>query len=187
MNLVRKLLALALLGICLAPLGWGVNAWLQNEEALRQNIADQHLVLAKLENLAALSFNSNEAAIANERASGYFLGIGTPAVLSAALQANLRSLAQRHNVAILQASELVLQPTEAGLARAGLHLELSGLQSNVIDALSQIEASQQLLFIDNVQLRSGFADARQLPAEPAMLVSFDVWGFAATPPAKETP
>jgi Type II secretion system (T2SS), protein M subtype b len=105
------------------------------------------------------------------------LGQGTPSILTAKLQSNLRELASKRGVEIIQTGDLSPEELDGGLKRLGVRLEMSGPAEGIFGVLLEIERASPWLFLDNVQVRSGFVDGFQQPAEPPMFVGTDVWGI----------
>jgi hypothetical protein len=175
-RLLNKLLALAIALLLLAPLVFGAIYFSsrQAENAVAELEAlDRY---DRFRSVAAYDPAKLAAAASEANLARYFLGSGSPAVVSASLQARLRELAQQRRVEIVQASDLKSEPIGTDMVKLGVRLELAGPFQGVHEVLQQIEASVPWLFLDNVQIRSGFFDASSMPVEPPMTVSLDVWG-----------
>jgi hypothetical protein len=179
-RLLNKLLAVVIGLLLLAPIGGAATyftfVWSNNAEAIQDELDkyDRFRSVAAYDP-AKLLVSTSEADL-----SRYFLGAGSPAVVSASLQARLRELAQQRRVEIIQASDLKSEQITPELMKLGVRLELSGPFHGVHDVLQQIEASVPWLFVDNVQIRSGFFEAVAQPIEPPMSASLDVWGVVST-------
>lgn len=182
-NLFRKGLALALLLVALSPLLIGAElawaAYRANAEEIgaRQELYDRLRAIANYR-------KALPAEAAPDRQPAILLGDGTPAVLSAGLQAKLRQMAAGLGVEILQVSELELKPA-AKLVQIGVRMEMTGPQKGVHQLLQQIGANEPWLFTGHLQIRSGFSDDPAPFAEPPLYVALDVWGLAAA--RAETP
>jgi hypothetical protein len=176
-----KLLALAVLLLALAPVTLISNRvlqYFQQDEARRAELVEQYV---RMQSFAAMEPAQKEGAAASAPESEMFLGLGTSAVLSAALQERLRALAGQKTVDIQQAAELEPVTDESGLTRVGLHLEMSGPPEGLHQLLADIATATPALFVDNVSIRSGYVEAADAQFEPPMSVALDVWGYASQP------
>jgi hypothetical protein len=180
-TLLTKALAVAILFVACLPMAaagfWAYQTYLEGQ----QTIADE---LDKLDRLRAIAahlpvlerMKPDEKTRAFER---WFMGEGTPAMLTAGLQAQLRQLAAAQGVEVLQANEA--KPKEVDkLTYLGVALEMSGTASALHGILNQIEASVPLLFLDNINIRSDFGDAEGEQREPLLIMTFQVYGAVMT-------
>jgi hypothetical protein len=180
-TLFSKILAITiLLAACLPPAAagfWAYQTYLEGE----QSIADE---LEKLDRLRAIAahlpvlerMKPDEKTRAFER---WFMGEGTPAMLTAGLQAQLRQLAAAQGVEVLQANEAKSKEIDK-LTYLGVALEMSGTASGLHGILNQIEMSVPLLFLDNIIIRSDFGDAEGQQREPLLIMTFQVYGALMT-------
>ncbi len=173
----QKIAALALLLLAISPLlfvaqstfaSYRVNA---EEVVARAELYDRLRAIAKFHETAPV-----DAAPSADLPAVLF-GKGTPAVLSAGLQAELRQMAAGLGVDIIQVGEL--QPrTVANFQQIGVRLEMSGPLQGVHKLLQQVGAHAPWLFTENVEIRAGFDESFASPTEPPLYVALDIWGLA---------
>jgi hypothetical protein len=109
--------------------------------------------------------------------SELILGSGAQPVLAAGLQAKIRTLGESNSLQVVQTSDLPTEKLNESFSRLGIRAELAGPLSNLQTLLSELEQSKPWLFVDNVQLRSGFADSSPQATEPLSYLGMDVWGI----------
>jgi Type II secretion system (T2SS), protein M subtype b len=179
-----KVTGLLLMLLALAPIalaGWFMWTSYGSKAEETAEMADRY---DRLRSIAAFNPDKLLATGSENPVSKYFLGEGTPAILTASLQAKIRELAGQQGVEVVQASELSLPVEDAAISKLGIRLEMSGPAKGILAILSGIEASEPWLFVGNVQLRSGFAEGVDESAEPPMTIGMDVWGVIAKPAVK---
>jgi Type II secretion system (T2SS), protein M subtype b len=175
---LSKLLAVMLLAIPLGAVAFAGNFFWQqwkDQNSQIEAILDQYDHTRAVASFRADSLHSPRSDDWIKRAS---LGEGQPAVLMANLQSKIRELAVQKGVEILQAGDLKFDAQEDGFARLGVHIEMTGNQEGIVSVIAQVQQSEPWLFLDNVQLRSGYLSGASLAAEPPHFVSMDVWGIA---------
>ncbi len=170
---IAKLVALALLVCAMIPL-LVVVLWLNTWSGDQTKQID--LTLQKYDrfrSVAAFDVNSlgNKS---DDFVSLILLGNGPQAVLTSTLQARLREIAAQRGVEVLQAAELTPMDASTGMLKIGIRVEMSGPARGLHGVINQIEQSVPWLFLENVQLRAGYADPSQ--GEAPMTLGTDVWG-----------
>jgi Type II secretion system (T2SS), protein M subtype b len=174
---LQKIAALALLLLALSPLLFifqtALIAYRANAEEIvaRGELYDRLRAIANFHKSATIN-----PADQNDLAAVLF-GDGTPAVLSAGLQAKLRELAAGLGVEIIQVSELQAK-TRANLQQIGVRVEMSGQLQGTHQLLQQIGSNKPWLFIENLQLRSGIDQGLGADIEPPLYLALDIWGLA---------
>jgi Type II secretion system (T2SS), protein M subtype b len=179
---LSKLLAVLLLAVPFGAAAFAGNLlWEQwkNQNTEIAAILDQYDHARAVASFRAGSLNAPHSEDWIKRAS---LGEGQPAVLTAGLQSKIRELAVQKAVEILQAGDLKFDVQDDGFARLGVHIEMSGSQEGIVSVIAQVQQSQPWLFLDNVQLRSGYLSGAVMATEPPHYVSMDVWGIAPAEP-----
>lgn len=181
---VDKIVGLSLLLLTIAP--FALVSWFVWTSYLDRT--DETIGLGerydRLRAIAAFNPDSLLARGAENPVSKYFLGEGTPAILTATLQAKVREMAGQNGVEVVQASELSFAADEAAISKLGIRLEMSGPASGILAILLEIENAVPWLFVGNVQLRSGYAEGLEQGPEPAMAIGMDVWGVISKAPVK---
>jgi general secretion pathway protein M len=176
MSLASKLAALALLGLAVFP-AFALFSYFSS--AYGDAEAERALLLERFDRARAVAAYVDTTPSADAIDAGKLLpGIETPAVLSANIQSKLREIAQQLEIEVLQASELKPEAID-GLTRLGIRIEMTGPTQSIHSLLQQIEQAQPWLFVDNIQIRSGFADGQAPGTEPPLSVALDVFEFAA--------
>jgi hypothetical protein len=179
MRVLGKLFGFAILMALVAPPVFGGLYFWSDIKSREEEWATSSERFDRLRSVAAFDIAQYPAESRNQFAADAYLGSGTPAILTASLQSRLREFAVQRGVEIVQASELKDDSTDNPFSKLGIRLEMSGPAAGIYDVLQQIEQSKPWLFIDNVQMRSGFVDSvQQQPVEPPMFVGMDVWGVA---------
>lgn len=184
-TLLSKASALVVLVIACLPLAAGgffaYQAFLNGEQTIADEVDKLDRLRAIAARLPALErMKPNEETRAFEQ---WFMGEGTPAMLTAGLQARLRQLAAAQGAEVLQANEV--KPKEVDkLTYLGVTLEMSGTASGLHGILNQIETSVPLLFLDNVQIRSDFGESEG-QREPLLVMTFQVFGAVMTKAAAQ--
>jgi Type II secretion system (T2SS), protein M subtype b len=181
-GITAKTLALLILLAILSPLFFWF-WWLANYAAERRlRIDDTLLQYDRFRSIAAFDISKSGHSLENSRPL-VFLADGPQSVQTSALQSRIREMAAQRGVDILQASELKPIVAAPGLQKLGIHVEMSGPVAGLHAVLQQIEISVPWLFVDNLQLRAGYADPSQ--GEPPLTLSADILGVV--PVAMETP
>jgi Type II secretion system (T2SS), protein M subtype b len=180
MRMLGKLFGFLILLVLVMPLMLGGLYFWWDIKSRAEDWATSNERLDRLRSVAAFDVDQYPADSRDQLAADAYLGNGTPAILTANLQSRLREFAVQRGVEIVQASELKFDTPTGLFSKLGIRLEMSGPASGIYDVLQQIEKSKPWLFIDNLQIRSGFADASQQAVEPPMFVGMDVWGVTAS-------
>lgn len=183
----QKIAAVLLLLLALSPLVFIAQQAVAAFRVNAEEIAARGELYDKLRAIAAFHKSAPvETADAGDLPA-ILLGDGTPAVLSAGLQAKLREMAAGFAVDIIQVGEL--QPkTIANFQQIGVRVEMSGPLQGVHRLLQQVGANTPWLFTGNVQLRSGVDQGFASATEPPLYLALDIWGLAAVETAaKATP
>jgi Tfp pilus assembly protein PilO len=174
-----KLLAILLLALAATPFvagGYNILSMLRAQPALHAEANEQAL---RLEAAAAVVPASQDVEAAKTFAGRVLLGKAPPAVLSAALQERLRTLAQQRGLTVVQASELTSDATPP-LSKVGLKLDVTGSSESILQFAAEVEQLEPWLAIEAAVLRSGFIDASPQQQEPLMTASLEIWGRAST-------
>jgi hypothetical protein len=175
-KLTDGLIGLGLIAVFAAPFVFGAFAvldWLKAQRAETATLEDRY---DRVRAIAAFDPSALERGDATALTAAYVLGDGAPSLETSALQARLREMAGTQGLQILQASELQFEVSDAPIEKLGVRLELSGPSQGVLRFLDQIERATPWLFLDGVQLRSGYADGVEVAAEPPLSLGLDVWG-----------
>jgi hypothetical protein len=178
-SVASKLLAILLLLAVTAPLvasAYNILTLLRDQPALEAEANEQAL---RLEAAAAVVPASQDVDATKTFSGRVLLGKAPPAVLSAALQERLRSLAQQRGITVVQASELTSDVT-APLSKVGLKLDVTGSSDSILQFAAEVEQLEPWLAIEAAVLRSGFIDASPQQQEPLMTASLEIWGRAST-------
>jgi Type II secretion system (T2SS), protein M subtype b len=183
-GIAAKTLALAILSAFLAPLFFGLwwVAIYSAEQKLR--IDDTLLQFDRFRSVAEFDIAKLGQNLENSRPP-VFLADGPRSVQTSALQSKIREMAAQRGVDILQAAELKPIQAAPGLQMLGVHVEMSGPVAGLHAVLQQVETSVPWLFIDNLQLRAGYADLAQ--GEPPLSLSADIMGVVPTPTEAPNP
>jgi Type II secretion system (T2SS), protein M subtype b len=186
-TLLSKLLVVVLTLVPIAILGsFAAMAWTYWTEK-NTELSDSLVQYDRLRSVAEYKFDDKTKAGPREDASLVFLGQGPQAVLSAALQSRLREMAVKRGVDVVQASDLKVADIQKGITRVGVRLEMSGQFEGMHSMLQEIEQASPWLFVGNIELRSGFADASELQTEPPVYLGIDVWGIVPAPVEDKAP
>lgn len=118
-------------------------------------------------------------AAANGNKAMMMLGNEPRSVITSSMQSRLRDMASALAVEVLQASELKPVELMPGLTKIGIRVDMVGPERGIHGIIVQIEASTPWLFLENVQLRSGYATSPEV--EPALSLSTDIWGVITAP------
>jgi len=108
----------------------------------------------------------------------WFLGEGTPAMLAAALQQQLRQVAEVQGVELVRASEVEPRKIDAA-SYLGVRLEMSGTAKGIHGVLERIKTSVPPLFIESLQIRVNPAGDNGAAGEPILSMDIEVVGAAA--------
>jgi Type II secretion system (T2SS), protein M subtype b len=172
-----KIAASALLLFALSPLFFVFQAALATYRTNAEDIVARGELYDRLRAIAKYHQSATVKKADQDDLSAILFGNGTPAVLSAGLQAQLRELAAGLGVEIIQVSELQAK-TLAKLQQIGVRVEMSGPLQGTHQLLQQIGANKPWLFIDNLQLRSGVDQGLASATEPPLYLALDIWGLA---------
>jgi hypothetical protein len=164
--------AIALLGavaVCLHVLIVGPvwQAYLDGDEQLAEAAAR----LQRFTDIAASDDRIEEMArrLNVNDDSALFLPEGPPAVVTADLQARLKTLAGQHQV-VISSARAVSPWIEDGLFIQGLALEISGETPSLVGFVRDIETAVPFLFVESARFRTGGLVA---PVNPTQHVSLN--------------
>lgn len=118
-----------------------------------------------------------------QRAAGYYLAGDTDALAAASLQDRL-SQAIEANGGILSSLQPLPGTEEEGFRRITVRALMTASTESLVRTLRDIEAGSPLLFVDNVEIRTGQSGDGTTPAaisdwtgEPQLAVAFEVYGY----------
>jgi hypothetical protein len=183
--LFQKVVALSLLLVVLSPFYFVVQKTLSSYRANEDEIAGRAELFDRLRAIAAFYKSAPAERVNTEGPPEVLLGNGTPAVLSAGLQAKLRDMATPLGVDIIQVGELPPK-TIANLKQVGIHVDMSGPLQGVHQLLQIIDTNTPWLFTSNVQFRSSVDPSFESPTEPPLILTVDIWGLAAVEQEEKT-
>jgi Type II secretion system (T2SS), protein M subtype b len=176
---LSRFIALTLLVIATIPVGTGV-LWLVSwSKSQTEEIDDTLQRYDRFRSIASFDVNSL-GTVSDGQSSSVYLGNGPHAVLTSSLQSRLREIALQLGVEVLQAAELTPTESIAGLLKIGIRVEMSGPAQGIHGVLKQLDHSVPWLFLDNMQLRAGYADPSQ--GEPPLTLGADIWGVIPSTP-----
>jgi len=140
-------------------------------------IRSDELILANLRAIAASAPRVAEFAsrLAKQAAGGEFLSGANEGVVDAALQARLKSLADRAHARVRSLQSLT-QRTLEGQTYSGARIELSGAPKAVLATVYHIENSHPLLFVTAAIVRAKNSGRRSPGEAPKLEAQFDVYG-----------
>ena len=164
-GLFQKIAALALLLLAFSPMLFIAQKTVQSYRANAEEIVARAELYDRLRAIAKFHKTAPVEASLPADLPAILFGAGTPAVLSAGLQAELREMATGLGVDIIQVGEL--QPkTVANFQQIGVRVEMSGPLQGVHRLLQQVGAHAPWLFTENVQIRAGIDESLVSPTEP---------------------
>jgi Type II secretion system (T2SS), protein M subtype b len=177
-SVISKLLALSLLILVLTPFALGLRQVLaeRHEQTIIEATARDQL--QRLEASASVLPSVQDLELIRTFSGRYLLGKGPPAVLAAAIQERLRSMAKLRGITILRASEIAAE-LPPPLRKVGLKLDMTGKAQAILAFAEDIEKQEPWLAIETAALRSGFIDTSPQQEEPLMSASFEIWGWAS--------
>ena len=176
-SIFPRIAAIALLVLVLSPLFFILQSAITTYRNNAEEIVARGELYDRLRAIATYHKSSTDQQTKADSLSTVLFGDGTPAVLSAGLQAQLREMATGLGVEIIQVSELPTK-TVIGFQQVGVRMEMSGPLKGTHQFLQQVGANTPWLFIDNLQLRSGIDQGLGSTLEPPLFLALDIWGLA---------
>ena len=142
--------------VCLVIAGAGSAWWVYrgNERAITERLAS----FDRLRSIAVFA-RTLGAARPEETSKPYaawYLGIGTPAIMTARLQQRLRQSAAENGVEIVQVSDLAPKQIDR-ITYLGVRVEMSGPAAGFHRMFAAFETSLPLLFVDGLRMRANAA------------------------------
>lgn len=181
---VRRLVAIALLLIVLQ----GFTFWIAEPLLLAHGQLDESLLQAEdslyrfrrlISDLAEPPPPSTNA----QAGIALYLTGESDILAGAALQTKISNLIGTHGGNVSSLQPLDTETIEHNLRKIGLRIQFSAKNQPMVAVLRGIESASPFLFIDNLDIQSRLTPAMEGPEldDPALSVSFDVYGYMAAP------
>jgi hypothetical protein len=155
-------------------------AWVLRANALLGS-AEIEAALARYDRMAAVAaYQASQPSSGGAEAGrgpfeGLFLAAGTPSVVGANLQSQIKQLAANQGVEVMQASSLPVR-TEGPLTMVGGGFSVSGTVPAIYALLRQIDQSSPLLFLEHLDIRVTATGADERLSETMAVANLEVFG-----------